>query len=123
MKLTFKLKNSEKQKKYEELFPNFRELLNKSCEVQWEDSSDYIVVSNDDFGCDKYYDVRFRKSEIVQGVQLELCKWYDREHFDGNPNGYILIENDKDGCLTVTKCANRELWPDTEKFMYIENYK
>lgn len=53
---------------------------------------------------------------------LEVGVWYNREEFDGNPNGYGLIEEDEDGEFTTwsDKEDTESLLLYTTRFMYFE---
>lgn len=53
---------------------------------------------------------------------LEVGVWYNRDEFDENPNGYVLVEEDEDGDLTIwaDKEDTKVLMPYTKRFMYLK---
>lgn len=125
MSNTFRLKDKTKQAKYEELFDNFAEVLNKACEEQWGDSTDYIIVCRESAGID-HYQVRFKKKDILRMEKLYLYKWYPPSMFDGNPEGYVLVEvvDGERFCFSSEGSANlNELHSKCKKFMYVHQPK
>ncbi len=64
------------------------------------------------------------KDKIID--DLNHYVWYEREKFDGNPNGYLLVERceDEDGLdyfdLSEDGRAKTYLRLETTHFMYIE---
>lgn len=53
---------------------------------------------------------------------LEVGVWYNRDEFDGNPNGYGLIEEDEDGesNTSIFTEDTEYLLSSTKRFMYFK---
>lgn len=53
---------------------------------------------------------------------LEVGVWYNRDEFDGNPKGYVLIEEDEDGesNTSIFTEDTEYLLSSTKRFMYFK---
>lgn len=93
-------------------------------EEEWEDYSPCMTfIYKNKVGCVFVFSIP--KDEFEEKKPLKPYVWYPVEEFDGNPNGYGLIEEDGDGDFTiwVDKEDTKSLMLYTKRFMYIERWK
>lgn len=117
---TYILKNKVAFHKANEVFKDFNEVFQRACNIQMSNEDTFIGfcvrLSDIDFTCKLYIE----KEDIELKEELKPYVWYDRSEFDGNPNNYILVEEEYNGQLTITEDSNTELWSETGRFMYLE---
>lgn len=109
----------------------FSEKLQEACKDQFSDDFNFVDVffgsvateDGDGLKTDTFeYSVRLLKDDIEVIEDLKPGVWYPREMFDGNPNGYLLIETyiNSDFYASHKEELIHSLIDDTTHFMYLE---
>jgi len=123
MATKYKLKDQEKFKKLCELFPRFEESFQKCCEKYFNDDA-YIGVHVSNLES-LYWCVTIPKEDIEVVEDLKPYVWYPSEKFDGNPNNYILVEDDESSVWEISACKGcgdaKLILHKTTRFMYLNH--
>lgn len=111
----------------------FSEKLQEACKEQFFDDFNFVDVffgsiaikDGDGFKTDRYeYSVRILKDDIKVIEDLKPHVWYERNLFDGNPEGYLIVANCmENGVETCRFLTGHALTDETEHFMYLKRPK
>lgn len=128
MSRKFKLKDSERFKLLCKLFNGFDPLFQESCEGQWDVCKDCVYVSSFDDDDDRRFpawEIALYKNDIEFVEVLDPYVWYPCKKFDGNPNNYVLVEDDETSSTNIDvykyKESNKTLSYDATRFMYLDH--
>lgn len=130
----YALKDKARQERLDALckVEKFSEQLQDACREHLGNNANFvnvhfgkIALENVEGG--KYYfsefNVRILKSDIEVIEDLKPYVWYPCEKFDGNPNGYVLVErivNYDTVAFTICSKMINSLMDVSTHFMYIE---
>lgn len=132
--MRFALKDKDRQAKLDSLCDEnkFSEELQETCREKLGNNANFVCVhfgkialENVEGGKNHFSEfyVRILKSDIEVIEDLKPYVWYPCEKFDGNPNGYVLVErivNYDTVAFTICSKMINSLMDVSTHFMYIE---
>lgn len=120
--VTYILKNRHAFRKATEVFKDFNESFQRACSIQMNDETTFVSFCVSLLGINFVCQLTIDKEDIEVREELKPFVWYDRSEFDGNPDDYILVEEEDTGYLTIADVGTSNLYSDTKRFMYLTHY-